>query len=152
MCTCMSSFWESGIAVVSLLTLLVSILCYQSNLLYLLWVWSIGDVSSYLARPTRAWRKNNNVSHLHLAIRNHRNVAKMAEFKQRSIVLRVTGSSAHYLHSLEVTYKMCIRVNANETIVMVQTLMSQRNNDKLLMGAIVHKSYRHTAQPSYYIK
>ena len=36
-------------------------------------------------------------------------------------------------------------------LVMLQTFMSQRNDDKLLMGAIVRKSYRHTAQPSYYI-
>ena len=37
-------------------------------------------------------------------------------------------------------------------LVMVQTLMSQKNDDKLPMEATVHKGYRHTAQPSYYIK
>ena len=58
---------------------------------------------------------------------------------------------AHHLHS-EVTYKMCIRVNANETSDGTDTHVSKKNDDELPMGATVHKGYRHTAQPSYYIK
>ena len=50
---------------------------------------------------------------------------KMPGFKQHYILLRLTGSSAHHLHP-EVTYKMCIRVNANETSDGTDTHVSKK--------------------------